>query len=139
MFVLNIVYFFLGIQRVLWFVFSTFLALFFLVFRCSIFKVRFPSALADSLYSISYLFPFVKSFLLFSSKIFRHFLAQYTFSSCPSLAELLYNNTKCFVCQGFFSYFFNFFQFFPSLYIYPHFNLSLKEIIIFFSVLDTLT
>ena len=57
-----------------WFVFRRSL-LCFLVFRCSIFKVRFASALRDSLFSISHPVLFVKAFfkvfLTFFSTFFR--------------------------------------------------------------------
>ena len=68
-----------------WFVFSTFLALFSLVFRCSIFKVRSLSALADSFVSISHLFLFVNTFF---SKVFDIFRSVISRFSCPTLAEL---------------------------------------------------
>ena len=50
----------------------------FLVFRCSIFKVPFATALCDSLFSISYSVPFVKGFF----KLFSSFFS--TFSSAQS-------------------------------------------------------
>ena len=55
----------------------------FLVFRCSIFKVPFATALCDSLFSISYSVPFVKGFF----KLFSSFFS--TFSSAQSHSFLL--------------------------------------------------
>ena len=55
----------------------------FLVFRCSIFKVPFATALCDSLFSISYSVPFVKGFF----KLFSSFFS--TFSSAQSHNLLL--------------------------------------------------
>ena len=97
----------------------------FLVFRCSIFKVPFATALCDSLFSISHSVPFVKGFLNFFQVSFRHFRppqvtlpCSSSLSSClsapsgtGSLAELYYITTFLSFCQPLFSSFFTFFPF----------------------------
>ena len=97
----------------------------FLVFRCSIFKVPFATALCDSLFSISHSVPFVKGFLNFFQVSFRHFRPPQvtlprssSLSSClsapsgtGSLAELYYITTFLSFCQPLFSSFFTFFPF----------------------------
>ena len=63
----------------------------FLVFRCSIFKVPFATALCDSLFSISHSVPFVKGFLNFFQVSFRHFRPpQVTLPCSPSLSSCLF-------------------------------------------------
>ena len=103
----------------------------FLVFRCSIFKVPFTTALCDSLFSISYSVPFVKGFLNFFQVSFRHFrplkvTISCSFSHTPclpclsgtgSLAELYYITTFFPFCQPLFYLFFPFFPLFlPFLF-----------------------
>ena len=95
----------------------------FLVFRCSIFKVPFATALCDSLFSISYSVPFVKGFLNFFQVSFRHFRPLKVTISCfflrtpclpclsgtGSLAELYYITTFFSFCQ-------------PLFYLFPLFS-----------------
>ena len=103
----------------------------FLVFRCSIFKVPFATALCDSLFSISHSVPFVKGFLNFFQVSFRHFrplkvTIPCSFSRSPclpclsgtgSLAELYYITTFFSFCQPLFYLFFAFFSsFLPFLF-----------------------
>ncbi len=68
----------------------------------------FLSALADSLYSISHRFRFVKRFFKTFLSFFFLFLAS-SFAHClPSFRQLVYYITSPFVCQEVFSNFFKF-------------------------------
>ena len=125
MFVLNIVYFFLGIQRVLsGSSFRRSLLCFSLVFRCSIFKVRFSYhplsrtaytvyhklSRLSSTFSKLFNFSFRHSCVSLYFVVFRFKHSLYSFFR-SALAELLYHITIISFCQPFFYNFLSFLLF----------------------------
>ena len=99
----------------------------FLVFRCSIFKVRSLPALADSLYSISHRSRFVKRFFkTFFEFFILSFLLQALLSACRLFDSLSIISLRAPFVKRFFLTFSSFYSLFLSLYTLSRYR-SLKR------------